>query len=395
MNPVATQQIALDNALVAPKKRLKIELCNARIEFSKPQREATYQVTLDTLKLSPCYLAFLITVEVPEIYIHQFWNTIKKIKDTDAYQFKLDKKKNAELTLKSFVKFYRDDSGLGTLKFVSKTEDSHKYGALILEEMINQDIKDSTTYKTYLAFATGTAPPKKLRKFKKVASPSKKLSPFLEEDPTKKPKQAKKPAKKSTTVQTSSIVIRDTPSVFMLKKKAPAKDDRSKGIDLLSDVALLEAAQLKKAFKKCKKDSHMLHASGSNEGTGTKPGVPDVPQQNSVVKRQNQFLVKAAQTMLIFSKALLFLWAEAIYTACYTQNRSLIRLRYNKTPYELMHDKKPYLSYLHVFGSLCYPTNDSEDLGKVDAKADIGIFWLRTHNERFQNNSVQDSGFNQ
>ncbi|GJT29366.1 retrovirus-related pol polyprotein from transposon TNT 1-94 [Tanacetum coccineum] len=55
-------------------------------------------------------------------------------------------------------------------------------------------------------------------------------------------------------------------------------------------------------------------------------------------------------------------------------NRSLIRLRYNKTPYELMHDKKPDLLFLHVFGSLCYPTNDSEDLGKLNAKANIGIF---------------------
>ncbi|GJW92864.1 hypothetical protein Tco_0172536 [Tanacetum coccineum] len=93
MNPVAAQQVALDNALVAPEKRLKIEKCNARIKFSKPQRETTYQVTLDVLKLSPCYLAFLITTEVPKIYMHQFWNTIKKIKDTDTYQFKLDKKK--------------------------------------------------------------------------------------------------------------------------------------------------------------------------------------------------------------------------------------------------------------------------------------------------------------
>ncbi|GJS68644.1 retrovirus-related pol polyprotein from transposon TNT 1-94 [Tanacetum coccineum] len=65
--------------------------------------------------------------------------------------------------------------------------------------------------------------------------------------------------------------------------------------------------------------------------------------------------------------------AEAINTACYTQNRSLIRLRYNKTPYELMHDKKPDLSFLHVFGSLYYPTNDSEDLGKLNAKADIAM----------------------
>ncbi|GJU44296.1 hypothetical protein Tco_1201562 [Tanacetum coccineum] len=93
MNPVTAQQVALDNALVAPEKRLKIEKCNARIKFSKPQREETYQVTLVDLKLSPSYLAFLITAEVAGVYMHQFWNTIKKIKDIDAYRFKLDKKK--------------------------------------------------------------------------------------------------------------------------------------------------------------------------------------------------------------------------------------------------------------------------------------------------------------
>ncbi|GKA77998.1 integrase, catalytic region, zinc finger, CCHC-type containing protein [Tanacetum coccineum] len=66
--------------------------------------------------------------------------------------------------------------------------------------------------------------------------------------------------------------------------------------------------------------------------------------------------------------------AEAIATACFTQNRPLIRKCHNKTPYELLHNKKLDLSYLHVFGVLCYPTNDSEDLGKLKPKADIGIF---------------------
>ncbi|GKB39559.1 retrovirus-related pol polyprotein from transposon TNT 1-94 [Tanacetum coccineum] len=70
----------------------------------------------------------------------------------------------------------------------------------------------------------------------------------------------------------------------------------------------------------------------------------------------------------------MFLWAEVVATACYTQNRSLIHTRHNKTPYELVHDKKPDLTFLRVFGALCYPTNDSEDLGKFQAKADIGIF---------------------
>ncbi|GJX54159.1 retrovirus-related pol polyprotein from transposon TNT 1-94 [Tanacetum coccineum] len=78
--------------------------------------------------------------------------------------------------------------------------------------------------------------------------------------------------------------------------------------------------------------------------------------------------------MLIYAKALLFLWAEAVAIACYTQNHSIIHLRHDKTPYELLHDKLPDLSFFHVFGALCYLTNDSENLGKLQQKVDIGIF---------------------
>ncbi|GJT46225.1 retrovirus-related pol polyprotein from transposon TNT 1-94 [Tanacetum coccineum] len=76
--------------------------------------------------------------------------------------------------------------------------------------------------------------------------------------------------------------------------------------------------------------------------------VARTPQQNVIVERRNQNLVKAARTMMIFSKAPFYLWAEAVSTA--------------------------YKTYLHVFGALCYPTNDSEDLDKLKPKADIGIF---------------------
>ncbi|GJS22891.1 retrovirus-related pol polyprotein from transposon TNT 1-94 [Tanacetum coccineum] len=73
-------------------------------------------------------------------------------------------------------------------------------------------------------------------------------------------------------------------------------------------------------------------------------------QQNGVVKRRNRTLIEAARTMLIYAKASLFLWAEVVATACYTQNRSIIRLRHGKTSYELLHDKLPDLSFLYVFG---------------------------------------------
>ncbi|GKB57285.1 hypothetical protein Tco_0913471 [Tanacetum coccineum] len=136
------------------------------------------------------------------------------------------------------------------------------------------DIKDSSAYKTYYDFATGKVPPRKARKYKKFASPQ----------------------------ENSGVVVRDTPCVSVSKKKAPAKGDRSKGIEILSDVAISEAAQLKEATKRSKKDFHVSQASGSvdgtnfesgvpdeqqrktsgtDEGTGTKPGVSDVPTYDS------------------------------------------------------------------------------------------------------------------
>ncbi|GJT25254.1 retrovirus-related pol polyprotein from transposon TNT 1-94 [Tanacetum coccineum] len=89
-----------------------------------------------------------------------------------------------------------------------------------------------------------------------------------------------------------------------------------------------------------------------------------VTEKNDVVEASRQ---------LIFSRAPLFLWAEAIATACYTQNRSIIHRRFNKTPYELINGRKPDISFLHVFGALCYPHNDRDDIGKL-CKGDIGFF---------------------
>ncbi|GJU11377.1 retrovirus-related pol polyprotein from transposon TNT 1-94 [Tanacetum coccineum] len=98
------------------------------------------------------------------------------------------------------------------------------------------------------------------------------------------------------------------------------------------------------------------------------------PQQNEVVERRNRTLVEAARTMLIFSRAPLFLWVEVIATACYTQNRSIIHRQFGITPYELINGRKPDISFLHVFGALCYPNNDCEDIEKLGAKGAIGFF---------------------
>nr|GEX73921.1 retrovirus-related Pol polyprotein from transposon TNT 1-94 [Tanacetum cinerariifolium] len=109
-------------------------------------------------------------------------------------------------------------------------------------------------------------------------------------------------------------------------------------------------------------------------GISHETSVARSPQQNGVVERRNHTLIEASRTTLIYAQALLFLWAEAVATTCFTKNRSIIRLRHGKTPYELLHNKLPNLSFFHVFGALCYPTNDSENLRKLQPKSDIGIF---------------------
>ncbi|GJY84057.1 retrovirus-related pol polyprotein from transposon TNT 1-94 [Tanacetum coccineum] len=307
INLVAAQQVALDNALVAPEKRLTIEKCNTRIKFSKPQRETTYQVTLDALKLSLCYPAFLITAEVPEVFMHQFWNTIKKIKDTYAYQFKLDKKKEMVPFIKelgytgkcdmlseihtdhmhqpwrTFVAIInkcicRKSTGLDRLSpsraqilwgiFYQKNVD---YVALLWEDFMFQDDNReiSSIRKENMPYP----------RFTKVI-----ISHFISKDKTisMRNKINLHTVHDDSLLGTLKFVSKtqdyqkDTPGVSVSKKKTQAKVDKGKGMDLLSDVALLEVAQLKKVPDKLKEKTN-----GTNEETGTILGVPNVPKVQS------------------------------------------------------------------------------------------------------------------
>ncbi|GJT08578.1 copia protein [Tanacetum coccineum] len=99
--------------------------------------------------------------------------------------------------------------------------------------------------------------------------------------------------------------------------------------------------------------------------------VPRTTQQNGVVERRNRTLVEAARTMLIFSKAPLFIWAEVVATACYTKNRSLSPYSSHKNPLELAHKKKLDLSFLRIFGALWLPNKRQRRSWQLKAKADI------------------------
>ncbi|GJV08928.1 hypothetical protein Tco_1346584 [Tanacetum coccineum] len=341
------QQTKLDLELIPKENRLDIGKCNGRIPRGLKPKEETFQVVLDALALTPCYPAFLITADVPEVYMHQFWNCIYK--HDDFYRFKIDKKKRFKLTLETRVINSLNDvvidqmhqpwrtfaalinrslsgktSGLDKLRLsraqilwgmyhqknvdyvellwedftyqidnkvykkqerdypqMKESKGTETYlgyanqvgasqGCIVLPECLTSpEMKESKAYKTYLSYATGEVPPKVARKFKK-ASPSKKEYELV-------------------PVETKS------------KRKEKEKVDvaHGKGIELLSEVALSEKAQMKEVRKKSLREFYKTNPSGfgtiaekppsvekitptvTSEGTGDKPGVPDVTNDDS------------------------------------------------------------------------------------------------------------------
>ncbi|GJW26629.1 hypothetical protein Tco_0040440 [Tanacetum coccineum] len=94
MNPQETQHVvAHDEKWVPSTERVKISSTNVRLETTVQQKEETFQVVIDVIKNSTCFKAFTITAKVPKIFMQQFWYTIKKVKDSESYEFLLANKK--------------------------------------------------------------------------------------------------------------------------------------------------------------------------------------------------------------------------------------------------------------------------------------------------------------
>ncbi|GKD93596.1 hypothetical protein Tco_1373433, partial [Tanacetum coccineum] len=226
MSSITAQEIKLDLKLVPKEKRLEIGKCNGRLNPGKIQREPTVQVIMDVVALTLCYSVFLITADVLEVYMHQFWDSVYK-HDT-FYIFKMDKRKKFKLTLEIFkgilkimhqpwrtfaalinISLFGKITGLDklrlsraqilwdkTLSWTAK-EETQIYGAILPESLTSPEMKETKAYKTYFGFATGATPPKKAQKFKKPASPQLSIVPVSPEEPTGKSKRVKRPAKKS------------------------------------------------------------------------------------------------------------------------------------------------------------------------------------------------------
>nr|GEZ80748.1 hypothetical protein [Tanacetum cinerariifolium] len=155
MTSITAQQTMLDLELVPKENRLDVRKCNRRIPRGLKPKEETFQVVLDALALTPCYLAFVITADVPE---------------------------------------------------------------------------ESKAYKTYLAYAIGTVPPKVARKFKKASTSIKDSVPVsADEEHVQKGKRVKRSAKKSSTTPTTCI-IREPPVETQTKRKEKMKEVRKKSL---------------------------------------------------------------------------------------------------------------------------------------------------------------------
>nr|GEX29386.1 hypothetical protein [Tanacetum cinerariifolium] len=306
MDTTIDQQVARDEALVPHAKRLRIGRSNFHLLSDISSKESTLQLVYDVLRQTPFFKDFLVTADVLEIYMQEFWATATF--HHHSIRFKIDNKKHI-VNLESFREMLHIYPRLPHQPFVEPpfeeeiltflwflgysgairrlTDVEHKdtkksnemyyprFTKVIIHHFMLKDssipkrnkvnwhyVRDDHMFTTikleYYAVATGATPPKP------KASVWKTRSSF---DTIVTPPTAAAGPRLSTSA----------------KGKQPAKASKDKSLSALSEVAMTEAQQLKLATKRSLQQTYISQASGSGayEGTGTLPGVPDVPTDES------------------------------------------------------------------------------------------------------------------
>nr|KAJ0217090.1 hypothetical protein LSAT_V11C300105640 [Lactuca sativa] len=161
--------------------------------------------------------------------------------------------------------------------------------------------------------------------------------------------------------------------VVFLKKKSHAAQEIISLIRKNKTLTGLKVKQLRSDHGTEFRNS-TLEEFCDHKGIGQNFSAPRTPQQNGVAKRINRTLIEAGRTLMIHAGLPMSFWAEAVNTACFTQNRSLIHRIHKKTPYAMLKNRKPDVSFFHVFGCICYILNQLDPRSKLEPKADKGIF---------------------
>nr|GFD21640.1 hypothetical protein [Tanacetum cinerariifolium] len=150
--------------------------------------------------------------------------------------------------------YVRDDALFSTIKIVSRHQTTQQYGAILPIELTTAEIRNSKAYQEYYACAMGEATPKlKASARKKKGDSASSTTP-----PTPTP---------TTTAESA-------PRKQHLRATTPVEP---------TDLQRTEAKQLKIVLKRSRQETHISQqsSSGTGEGTGSKPGVPDVPSDDS------------------------------------------------------------------------------------------------------------------
>ncbi|GJS32204.1 hypothetical protein Tco_0530586 [Tanacetum coccineum] len=326
MDTTKAQQKALDDALVAPENRLIIKKCNQRLRSTLKSNEPTIQVVLDVLKLTPFYNAFEVSTDVPKIYMQEFWATVTK--HHFSLRFKLNGKSHTvninnfrdmlkichKLTSQKFeeppfeeeiLPLIRDLGHTGDIKVLSDVNINHMHQPWrSLAAIINKCLSGKTTGLERLLLSRaqllwGMYYKKHIDYvylfwedfvFQVENKDSKKNNDMFY------PREALLQASKGKRLKTSSKAAQFT------KENQPATKSKAKGLTVLSEVALTKDEKMKLATKRSRIQTHSSYASGSGdgvdtlskvpdeqlqkksgtyEGAGDKPDIPDVPEYNS------------------------------------------------------------------------------------------------------------------
>nr|GFA07151.1 hypothetical protein [Tanacetum cinerariifolium] len=260
------------------------------------------QVALDESLVPSTQRAFQVTADVPEIYMQEFWLRLSvehknQKRSNEMYYPRFTKviidyfmTRKPSISRRNRINWYyiRDDVLFSTIKVVARHQTTQQYGAILPIELTTNEIRNkslpsldetkligitlemmfcslqsrnSKAYKEYYACAMGEAAPK----------------------PKASVRKKKGDSASSTTppTPTPTTTVESTPRLSVTAKgKQPAR-----AITPIepTDVQRTKAEQLKIALKRSRQETHISQqrGSGTDEGTGSKPGVPDVPSDDS------------------------------------------------------------------------------------------------------------------
>nr|GEX54477.1 hypothetical protein [Tanacetum cinerariifolium] len=333
MDITIDQQVALDEALVPHASRLRIRKSNFCLRSDITSKESTLQLVYDVLRLTPFYKVFLVTANVPEIYMQEFWATATV--HHHSICFKMDNMKrivNQEyfremlhicprLPGQTFDELPFEEEILAFLRFLGHSEEIMKltdilwgmyhkknvdFTYLLWEDFIykveHKDAKKSNEMyypmftKVVIHYFMTKDPLIPRRNKFGVMLPVELTNEDIRNSEAYKeyyavasgaaPPKTKASIRKTKSSFDTTITPPTAAGTRLLtsaKGKQNTKSSKAKGLTMLFEVAITEARQMKLAMKRSLQQTHISQASsfGADKGTGNIPGVPNVPTDES------------------------------------------------------------------------------------------------------------------